>query len=212
MVAWSAARLALLCCLLAVARVPATPADPCDPEETAVAYLREPLLLPGCTAAFDDEDALLASSCLGDTATALAADGSAAACVAIRKQWWRGAQAIDTAQWLRSATERARVRSFAQAFRAGAADVVALVLRGGSAAQNAVVPAVQWAQNQTVVAVMVRYSPKKHGPVSVANVEEPEVAINSSHISFKGLGRPNSRAPLRFELDLELRDAIVPGA
>lgn len=168
--------------------------DACDAEDTALSHLADPLLLPGCERSFHHEDELLESSCLHDTATALAADGSAAACAALRKQWFRAARAIEKAQWLTSATERARVRSFAQAFRSGAAEIVALVLRGGSGVENTVIPAIQWAQNQSSVAVLVRYSPKKHGPVSVASVEEPEISLSSTSIAFKGLGRPNSSA------------------
>lgn len=177
--------------------------DACDPSNSAKSLLLSPLRLPGCDEQFDTETALLASSCLADAGTH---DGSDAACRSIRRQWWQAARALEKSGWLSHASGRQRTRHFAQAFRAGAAEVVALVLRGGSAAESTVVPAVQWAQSKTAVAVLVRFSPKKHGPVSVANVDEPEVTLNGSHVSFRAAARGK---PLRFELEIELWGAVV---
>ena len=72
-----------------------------------------------------------------------------------------------------------------------------------------VTPAVLWAQNESCVALAVRFSPKKHGPVSVASVDEPKVELNDSHVYFEALAHPFQRKPLRFVLELDLSQEIV---
>lgn len=71
-------------------------------------------------------------------------------------------------------------------------------------------PACQWAQNHTTVALAVRYSPKKHGPVSVASVKEPQVVLNESHVSWTAIARPHARREILFALLLELHAPINP--
>ena len=53
----------------------------------------------------------------------------------------------------------------------------------------------------------MRYSPKKHGPVSVANIDGEDVQLNRTHLTFSALARGK---PLRFALELELEGAILP--
>ena len=80
---------------------------------------------------------------------------------------------------------------------------------------SVVVPAVQWAQTKSVVHVLVRFSPKKHGPVSVATVDEPDVALNATHLRFSATARPSvnsGKKPLRFELCIALDKPIDPAA
>lgn len=69
----------------------------------------------------------------------------------------------------------------------------------------------QWAQNQSHVAVAVRFSPKKHGPVSVSRIERPEVIFSSTHLSFTGQGTSvNGGKRLSFDLQISLAHAILP--
>ena len=109
--------------------------------------------------------------------------------------------------------ERVPIRQFLEAYRAGASAIVTLVRppstrrAGGDGERALITPACQWAQNASVVAVSVRYSPKKHGPVSVANVDEPRVSLNATHVEFDALARGK---PLHFAWELELAARIVP--
>ena len=101
------------------------------------------------------------------------------------------------------------------AYKDGAASVAQLALAGGAESVSVVVPAVQWAQTKSVVHVLVRFSPKKHGPVSVATVDEPDVALNATHLRFSATARPSvnsGKKPLRFELCIALDKPIDPAA
>ena len=103
---------------------------------------------------------------------------------------------------------RHQVRHFAEHRRKGNGRVQ--LLQGAAHTKAAVVvPAVQWAQNSSLVAIAVRFSPKKHGPVSVASVEQPKVLITEKHLSFSAAGLSvNGGKHLRFELELPLAHAI----
>ena len=61
----------------------------------------------------------------------------------------------------------------------------------------------------TAVHVLIRYSPKKHGPVSVSTVTSPSLQINASHVAFTAHGAPLARKPLHFELNLPLAGRIA---
>jgi hypothetical protein len=104
------------------------------------------------------------------------------------------------------------VRQFSE-HRRREATAVMQVLQGEAHTKAAVVvPAVQWAQNGSQVSLAVRFSPKKHGPVSVASLEEPRVLLTEKHLSFSAAGQSvNGGKRLRFELELPLAHAIDAG-
>ena len=163
----------------------------CDPTATAAVLASSPI--SACSATFDSEDLLLATSCADVAADEI--------CRMIRRGWWRGAKKSLTAV---PDDSRAQIRKFLEAYRTGAGSVIqALQSRGDG--RSVITPACQWAQNTSVIALMVRYSPKKHGPVSVANVDEPRVSLNATHLQFDALANPRAESgkkPLRFSLEV----------
>jgi hypothetical protein len=173
--------------------------DACDVEVSDVSLLSMPVRLGEC-GSFSDESSLLKSTCISTPGGSHHAD---AVCHMMRLGWWRATRSL-TPMVL---NDRDRVRHFAQHLRNGAAGVSTLVNRGGNAERTLLTPACQWAQNATVVAVAVRFSPKKHGPVSVANVDEPAVHFTSEGFSFDALARGK---PLRFSLSVGLEHEIEP--
>ena len=188
-----------------VAAVRAEAPDACSASASATALLAAPLQPPCCESApGGGEDELLASGCVRECASAVPAW---MVCLAVRRGWWRLARAL--LPRLADGGERDQLRQFAQSIKDGAASVVSLQQLGGADDAALVVPAVQWAQSRTSVHVLVRFSPKKHGPVSVSTVSSPSVVINSSHVEFSAHGAPNARKPLRFELSLPLAERIV---
>lgn len=165
----------------------------------------------------------------------------------MRRRWWRATRTLTPSV---GNTGRIQIRQYAEALRDGARDVISLTQQHDNAERSLIVPACQWAQNDTAVvsdsahafstddvsraahahtafrthvtmlpsaaalaqAVAVRYSPKKHGPVSVANVDDTDVQLNATHLLFSALAKrsANSHRPLRFELNLELEGPIDP--
>ena len=178
--------------------------DACDARETATALLSMQISLPGCPEPFDDEELLTKSTCVQSASNANAAH---AVCLAVRRHWWGAAKVIER---VLDSPSRLRARAFVQTFKSGAAGVIALIIAEGRYGSDMplVLPAVQWAQTVSQVNMLVRFSPKKHGPVSVSTVEEPEVALNETHVCFTAFGRPHSRAPIRFELRLPMHAPI----
>ena len=180
--------------------------NPCDASATHKSFMTTPIELQGCPSSpFADEATLVRELVQCPDA---AADG-AAACLAMRRGWRRAARTLTEST---DAAGRTAIRHFAEASRAGAESVVKLLGRSSSGAPpsstpSTIVPACQWAQNDTIVAVAVRFSPKKHGPVSVANVDEPDISLNATHVRFHAFARGK---PLRFELELVLAARIVP--
>ncbi|KOO28769.1 cs domain-containing protein [Chrysochromulina tobinii] len=157
--------------------------------------------------AFDDEASIVAWA--EGPGSDVQHDG-ATVCAALRRGWQSAARAL-----VRTATDagRTRIRHFAEFRRRETTSVVQLLQSTVHTADATIVPAVQWAQNGSTVAVMVRFSPKKHGPVSVSVVDKPEVSLTASHLSFTGEGNSvNGGKRLRFALELPFTHDIVPEA
>lgn len=152
-------------------------------------------------AAFVSEEALLGSECL--SSEMVPAD---AVCAAMNMRWWAAAKALLP----RLASDgRPAVRSHVQAVKDGSAGLIGLVRRGGSDAGLLVRPAVSWAQSHEAVHVRVRFSPKKHGPVSASKIESPEVRVGAAAIGFSAHARSvNSGKRLDFRLELPLNASI----
>ncbi len=197
-----------------------TPDDPCDPAYSD-SWLSTslPVRVNGCDQeTFLDEDSCLRAPCfaaprLAAEDAALDEDGASLVCLMIRHGWWRAAR---TATQRLGQEEKLRVRRLAEAQRAGASEVVQLLLRGGSdrmryggQVTSEVVPACQWAQSGRVIALAVRFSPKKHGPVSVASVTHPRVELSEASLTFRAHA---SGKPLVFALELSLAHPVVVDA
>lgn len=178
--------------------------DPCDADTTDVRLMSVPIQLASCSAgSFDTEKAILESDCAASGGMDADTD---AICLMLRRHWWRAVKLL-----LPTISARDRVRRFADTIRTGAGAVVdSSRLQGarrwtGGNEESVVTPAVQWAQNGSVVAVAIRFSPKKHGPVSVASVLEPSVELKDQSIKFSA--KANGK-PLRFQLELDLFGSI----
>ena len=141
----------------------AAAADPCDVSMTDATLHTAPVVVDGCPTPFDDEQALLDAS----TRCAARTSSGGSVCHSMRRGWWAAARALTP---LVDDRGRTSVRQHAEGLRAGAASVNLEVLRGGSSKAsglsgeglNVVTPACQWAQNSTVAAVAVRFSPKRY--------------------------------------------------
>jgi hypothetical protein len=190
-------------CLLSLV---AAAADSCAADETSTTFLLGPIMLDDGFA-FDDEASIVAWA--EGPGSDVQHDG-ATVCAALRRGWQSAARAL-----VRTATDagRTRIRHFAEFRRRETTSVVQLLQSTVHTADATIVPAVQWAQNGSTVAVMVRFSPKKHGPVSVSVVDKPEVSLTASHLSFTGEGNSvNGGKRLRFALELPFTHDIVPEA
>ena len=196
-------RVRALGCLLSLV---AAAADSCAADETSTTFLLGPIMLDDGFA-FDDEASIVAWA--EGPGSDVQHDG-ATVCAALRRGWQSAARAL-----VRTATDagRTRIRHFAEFRRRETTSVVQLLQSTVHTADATIVPAVQWAQNGSTVAVMVRFSPKKHGPVSVSVVDKPEVSLTASHLSFTGEGNSvNGGKRLRFALELPFTHDIVPEA
>ena len=177
--------------------------DPCNAEVALAMSVASPVYLEACGTSFNDETALLAAECHTTTPH----DGSPV-CAALRRGWQHAARTLLP---YASGRGQTRIRHFAEHRRREANAVVQLLQGDAHTKAAVIVPACQWAQNASVIAVMVRFSPKKHGPVSVASVEEPRVLLTEKHLSFTASGRSvNGGKRLRFELELPLGAVAMP--
>ena len=202
-IATARVRVRALGCLLSLV---AAAADSCAADETSTTFLLGPIMLDDGFA-FDDEASIVAWA--EGPGSDVQHDG-ATVCAALRRGWQSAARAL-----VRTATDagRTRIRHFAEFRRRETTSVVQLLQSTVHTADATIVPAVQWAQNGSTVAVMVRFSPKKHGPVSVSVVDKPEVSLTASHLSFTGEGNSvNGGKRLRFALELPFTHDIVPEA
>ena len=187
--------------LLLAAAQPTAGLSACEPTETALGLLSAPI--EACASVFETEDALLASDCSSVDVEQV--------CRMARRGWWRAVKHTLPAV---ADDQRVPLRQFLEAHRAGAKDIVALLRAEGvrryqqtGEDRTVIVPACQWAQSTSTVAVAVRYSPKRHGPVSVANVDDANVELTETHVSFTALARGK---PLKFVLEVELEGRIDP--
>ena len=178
----------------AVRRTP----DGCDPSVTATSLLTDPVF--ACAESFTDEASLLAR--VGQPAcTQVNSVDAGDVCRAMRRGWWRTSRQLLP---LVADDEKVRIRQFVEQHRAGARDVIALMRpqserRPMDDELTLVTPACQWAQNMSHVAIAVRYSPKKHGPVSVASVmvEGRQININATHVEVRAQEKSSSSSSTR---------------
>ena len=188
--------------------------DACDVTDTSIVWATQQIHLPGCAEPFHDEAALLEHSCVrsSDEAVMEQHEIHRVVCACMRRRWWRATRLL--LPKVSASASVGQVRRFAQHARDGASEAVTMLLRGSSTgirhdAVTSVVPAVQWAQAHGSVHVLVRFTTKKHGPVAVANVDDAEVELTPSSVSFRAKGRGK---PLVFELRLPLEQHILPAA
>ena len=150
--------------LFALGLARASEVDLCDSTATAPLLMRQSVRPRGCTDAFDTEAALLGAACFAEESDGKEAEGdaddAAVVCLMMRRGWWQAAQ-----RGTRGLADdgKLRVRRYAEAARAGASEVVQLLLRGGSTAMrygekesSTVTPACQWAQSAAAVRLATR--------------------------------------------------------
>ena len=188
--------------------------DACDLTNTSAVWATQQVHLPGCADSFHEEDALLEHSCVrsSDEPVVDQSEIHHVVCACMRRRWWRAARLL--LPRVSTSSSVGEVRRFASHARDGASEAVTMLLRGSSTgirhdAVTSVVPAVQWAQAHGAVHVLVRFTTKKHGPVAVANVDDPKVDLTADMLSFSARGRGK---PLVFELRLPLEQRILPAA
>ena len=67
--------------------------------------------------------------------------------------------------------------------------------------------AVMWAQGERSIHLNVKFAGRLDAPVTVLNVDNEEVHINATHVSFTGVGR---QKPKRYVMNIELFEQIDP--
>ena len=55
--------------------------------------------------------------------------------------------------------------------------------------------------------LLVKFAMRLDAPVTVLNVDHEQVVINSTHVTFSGIGR---QKPKKYVMNVELYGAIVP--
>jgi len=68
---------------------------------------------------------------------------------------------------------------------------------------------VMWAQGVDSIHLNVKFAGRLDAPVTVLNVDNEEVTMNETHVTFSGIGR---QKPKRYVIDLELHAAIDTNA
>jgi flagellar biosynthesis GTPase FlhF len=67
--------------------------------------------------------------------------------------------------------------------------------------------AVMWAQGERSIHLNVKFAGRLDAPVTVLNVDNEEVHMNATHVSFSGVGR---QKPKRYVMNIELFEQIDP--
>ena len=121
--------------------------------------------------------------------------------VAARRHWWEAARGVvGVLRGVPSFQISTHGRRALTEIRDGAGSVLSL-LRQTSLDEATISCAVQWAQGESSVHLNVKFAARLDAPVTVLNVDNEEVSINASHVTFRGLGR---QKPKVYTLNIEL--------
>uniref|UniRef100_A0A7S2HMW9 CS domain-containing protein n=1 Tax=Haptolina brevifila TaxID=156173 RepID=A0A7S2HMW9_9EUKA len=123
-----------------------------------------------------------------------------------QRLWWTAAtRAVDVLR-AGNVPPSSEARRTVTAVRDSAGAVLAL-MRQTKLDEATISCAVMWAQGEFSVHLNVKFASRLDAPVTVLNVDNEVVEINSTHVSFSGIGR---QKPKRYVVQLELFAPIEP--
>lgn len=109
--------------------------------------------------------------------------------VAARRHWWEAGKGLVAVLRGRASFQiSSEGRRALTEIRDGAGGVLAL-LRQTKLDESVISCAVMWAQGENAVYLNVKFAARLDAPVTVLNVDNEVVTINTTHVSFSGVGR-----------------------
>jgi len=132
----------------------------------------------------------------------------AALVFASQRHWWSAARGIVDVLRRSNFQVSSEVRRALTDLRDESGAVLALMRQ--TAMDEALIHcATMWAQGDLSVHLNVKFALRLDAPVTVLNVDHEQVTINSTHVTFSGIGR---QKPKRYVVEIELHGLIDPNA
>lgn len=125
-----------------------------------------------------------------------------------QSHWWEAARGAINLLRARGVTVSDETRRALTSLHTESGSLVAL-LRQTRLDEATIKCAVMWAQGARSVHLNVKFAQRLDAPVTVLNVDNEVVEINSTHVAFSGVGR---QKPKRYVIDLELFGEIDANA
>ena len=125
---------------------------------------------------------------------------------AANRLWWTAAKYAVEELRKQNVPPSSEARSAVTQLRDEAGSLLAL-MRQTKMDEATIHCAVMWAQGESSVHLNVKFAGRLDAPVTVLNVDNEVVHINSTHVSFSGIGR---QKPKRYVVDISLYGAIDP--
>jgi len=125
---------------------------------------------------------------------------------AAQRHWWDAARrALDLLR-NRNHAISSEARHVVTVLRDEASSVLSL-MRQTKMDETTISCAVMWAQGEASVHLLVKFAMRLDAPVTVLNVDNEQVVINTTHVIFSGVGR---QKPKKYVINIELFGAIMP--
>ena len=121
------------------------------------------------------------------------------------RHWWVAARAALDVLRTRNVAIGSEVRQAVTTLRDEAGSVLTL-MRQTKMDEATINCAVMWAQGESSVNLLIKFAGRLDAPVTVLNVDNEQVVINATHVTFSGIGR---QKPKRYQVHIELFAPIV---
>ena len=125
---------------------------------------------------------------------------------AAQRHWWEAARSALDLLRNRNHVISSESRNVVTVLRDEASSVLSL-MRQTKMDESTISCAVMWAQGEASVHLLVKFAMRLDAPVTVLNVDNEQVVINTTHVTFSGIGR---QKPKKYVINVELFGAIVP--
>ena len=125
---------------------------------------------------------------------------------AAQRHWWEAARSALDLLRNRNHVISSESRNVVTVLRDEASSVLSL-MRQTKMDETTISCAVMWAQGEASVHLLVKFAMRLDAPVTVLNVDKEQVVINTTHVTFSGIGR---QKPKKYVINVELFGAIVP--
>ena len=121
------------------------------------------------------------------------------------RHWWVAARGALDVLRTRNVAIGSEVRQAVTTLRDEAGSVLNL-MRQTKMDEATINCAVMWAQGESSVNLLIKFAARLDAPVTVLNVDNEQVLINATHVTFSGIGR---QKPKRYQVHIELFAPIV---
>ena len=125
---------------------------------------------------------------------------------AAQRHWWEAARSALDLLRNRNHAISSEARHVVTVLRDEASSVLSL-MRQTKMDETTISCAIMWAQGEASVHLLVKFAMRLDAPVTVLNVDKEQVVINTTHVTFSGIGR---QKPKKYVINVELFGAIVP--